>query len=253
MRPGEVLLVQASLRSLGPVEGGAATVVDALLDALGGPELGTLVAYTATPENSSTSRLAATLTAGWSAERIAEWRAKMPPFDPATTRSSPTMGRLSEEVRRRPEALRSNHPQTSFAAVGERAKEITEVHELACHLGRESPLGRLFEIGARALTIGVPLDRFTVFHLADLRMPDLPTRHYGCVVKDGDGSRWVHFDAPFLDDLHFAELGKDVLREARGIKEAVVGRAHCRLVPIRESVELAVRSLRRGRGLPAEE
>lgn len=248
-----MLFVQASLRRLGPVAGGAATVVDALLDVLGGPGRGTLVAYTGTPENSSTSRLVTTMQAGWSTERIAEWRAGMPPFDPATTPSSPTMGRLSEEIRRRPDALRSSHPQTSFAAVGERAKEITEVHDLDCHLGQRSPLGRLHEIGARALTIGVPLDRFTVFHLADLRMPDVPTRHYSCVVKDGAGSRWVHFDGPFLDDLHFAELGEAVLREARGVTGEPVGGAYCRLLPIREVVELAVRSLRRGRGLPPEE
>ncbi|MEU6231826.1 AAC(3) family N-acetyltransferase [Kitasatospora sp. NPDC047058] len=239
MRPGEVLLVQASLRALGPVAGDT-TVVDALLDALGGPEEGTLVAYTATPENSDTSRLVRTMTATWTPEQVAEWRAGMPPFDPAETPSSPTMGRLSELVRTHPGAVRSTHPQSSFAAVGARAKEITELHPLESHLGTDSPLGRMYEIDARVLSIGVEPAKFTAFHLADLRMPGIPVRHYGCVVKDGGRSHWVRFDGPLLDDLHFQVLGEEVLRRATGVVTGRVGAADCRLVPMREAVDLAV-------------
>ncbi|MFI6848769.1 AAC(3) family N-acetyltransferase [Kitasatospora sp. NBC_00085] len=240
VRPGDVLLVQASLRAIGPVEGGSATVREALLDALGGPERGTLVAYTATPENSDTSRLVTTMMAGWTPGQVARWRAAMPPFDPAETPSSRTMGMLSELVRTHPEAVRSTHPQSSFAAVGARAKEITELHPLECHLGPESPLGRMYEIGTRVLSIGVELAKFTAFHLADLRMPNLPVRHYGCVVRDGGRSHWIRFDGPLLDDLHFQTLGEEVLRRAAGVVTGRVGAADCRLIPMREAVDLAV-------------
>lgn len=246
VRPGEVLLVQASLRALGPVAGGGDTVVAALLEVLG--PRGTLVAYTSTPENSSTSRLVTTMMRGWTPEQVSAWRAAMPPFDPDGTPASPTVGRLSELVRTHPGALRSSHPQSSFAAVGARAKEITELHELTCHLGERSPLGRLYEIGARVLTIGVPMAKFTAFHLADLRVPDGRVRHYGCVVRDGEGSRWIHFDGPHLDDLHFQELGDEVLRVATGVVEARIGGADCRLIPMREAVDLAVPVLLRRRG-----
>ncbi|MCG6495102.1 aminoglycoside N(3)-acetyltransferase [Kitasatospora sp. A2-31] len=249
VRPGAVLLVQASLRRLGPVEGGGTTVVEALLDALGGPGRGTLVAYTATPENSDTSRLVREMTKGWSPEEVEAWRAHLPAFDPYTTPSSPTMGRLSELVRTHPGAVRSDHPQSSFAAVGARAKDVTELHELTCHLGTASPLGRMYELGADVLGIGVGMARFTPFHLADLQMPDIPVRHYGCVVREGGGRRWVHFDGPLLDDLHFAELGEEVLREAAGVRRGRVGGADCRLVPMREAVDLAVGILRRRRWL----
>ncbi|MEV7774917.1 AAC(3) family N-acetyltransferase [Kitasatospora sp. NPDC086791] len=233
-----MLHVQASLRALGPVPGGAAGVIDALLDVLG-PE-GTLVAYTATPENSATSRVHRSATAGLSPADVAGYRARMPRFDPAATPASPTMGTLSEAIRRHPRALRSRHPQTSWAAVGRHAREITGRHPDECHLGADSPLGRLYDLDARVLMLGVPMDRFTAFHLADLRQSDVVLREYRCVGEDG----WTVFTAPDLDDVHFGRLGAEVLRTARGVTTGRIGGADCRLVPVREAVDLADRILR---------
>ncbi|MFE6050894.1 aminoglycoside N(3)-acetyltransferase [Kitasatospora sp. NPDC056446] len=236
-----MLHVQASLRALGPVPGGAGTVVEALLEALGPG--GTLVAYTATPENSATSRVHQAATAGRSPAEVADYQARMPRFDPAATAASPTMGALSEAVRTHPGALRSRHPQTSWAAVGPLAREITRRHPDTCHLGPDSPLGRLYDLDARVLMIGVPMDRFTAFHLADLRLPDVAVREYRCVGEGG----WTAFEAPDLDDLHFGPLGAEVLKAARGVTTGRIGSADCRLVPVREAVDLAESVLRRTR------
>ncbi|HJX87879.1 MAG TPA: AAC(3) family N-acetyltransferase, partial [Gemmatimonadales bacterium] len=86
---GGVLLVHASMRSLGPVDGGARAMADALRDALG-PE-GTLVVPAFTPENSDTSPAYRDRVRGLSEEAAAAVRAGMPPFDPATT-PAPSMG-----------------------------------------------------------------------------------------------------------------------------------------------------------------
>ncbi|MFF2040126.1 aminoglycoside N(3)-acetyltransferase [Kitasatospora sp. NPDC058170] len=244
MRPGMVVHVQASLRALGPVPGGAATVVDALLHALDAPARGTLVAYTATPENSATSRIHAAATAGLSPSQVDAYRSGMPPFDPATTPCSPTMGALSEQIRTHRGARRSSHPQTSFAALGRLAREITRTHDLTSHLGPDSPLGRLYDLDARVVMIGVPMSRFTAFHLADQRMPDVPLREYRCAGPQG----WISFKAPDLDDLHFAELGSEVLREAVGVTERRIGGARCRLLSVREAVDVATGILHRRRG-----
>ncbi|MGW3043495.1 aminoglycoside N(3)-acetyltransferase [Kitasatospora sp. NPDC001159] len=238
VRAGMVLHVQASLRALGPVEGGADGVVGALREVLG--DDGTLVAYTATPENSSTSRIYQAAVAGLSPAEAGAYRARMPRFDPATTPASPTMGALSEAVRTCPGALRSGHPQTSWAAVGPLAGAITGRHPLTSHLGPDSPLGRLYDLDARVLMLGVPMARFTAFHLADLRQPGVRVREYRCVASDG----WTAFEAPDLDDVHFADLGTRVLAAATGVTTARIGTADCRLVPVREAVDLADRVLR---------
>ncbi|WP_031063772.1 aminoglycoside N(3)-acetyltransferase [Streptomyces sp. NRRL WC-3742] len=234
VRPGTVLHVQASLRSLGPVEGGAGGVVDALLEVLG-PD-GTLVAYTATPENSSTSRIHRNAVAGLTPEEAELHRAGMPRFDPATTPASPTVGALSEAIRTRPGALRSSHPQTSWAALGRHAREITAAHPLTSHLGPESPLGRLYDLDARVLMLGVPMDHFTAFHLADLRRPGVALREYRCVGEEG----WVAFRAPDLDDLHFGDLGARLFGTEPALAATrPLGGTTARLIPVRPAVDIA--------------
>ena len=92
----------------------------------------------------------------------------MPAFDPAATPQH-GMGRLAESVRTAGGAVRSAHPQTSFAALGRRAGELLSAHPLSSHLGEESPLGALYRAGAQVLMINVGFSVCTAFHLAEYR------------------------------------------------------------------------------------
>ncbi|MFE0462084.1 aminoglycoside N(3)-acetyltransferase [Kitasatospora sp. NPDC058965] len=228
-----VLLVHAALRALGPVAGGSAAVLAALRTALGPG--GTLVAYTATPENSATSRLHREATAHLSAEQRAAHLAAMPPFDPAATPCSPTVGRLSEELRRTPGARRSAHPQTSFAALGPLAGRLLADHPYHCHLGERSPLGALYRAGASVLLLGAPLTSCTAFHLAEYRVPGRPQKRYGAVVR---GRGWVGFDGVDLDDGHFPAMLVDVLPELKAVT-GPVGGGTALLMPLRPAVDAA--------------
>jgi aminoglycoside 3-N-acetyltransferase len=237
--PGGVLLVQGSLRAVGPIEGGARTLVAALREVLG--PRGTLVAYTATPENSLTSRLDQERTAGMDEEQLRDYRGQMPAFDPRTTPVSPTIGRLAEEIRATPGALRSAHPQTSFAAIGPQARAITEGHALRSHLGEESPTRRLYDLQARGLLIGIPLYLCTAFHLADYRVLQLPSRPYRAVVLDADGRRtWLDFEGLDIDDRHFPQFVpvlKAMLEARHDLPGGRLGEADCHLVPIPDAVD----------------
>ncbi len=243
VEPSGVLLVQSSLRSVGPVVGGAETVVRALRRVLG-PD-GTLVAYTATPENSVSSPLYRAATAGLDPAGVERFRGRMPAFDPLETPCSPTMGRLAETVRTTPGALRSSHPQTSFAALGPEAARIVGSHPLESHLDDASPLGRLYEANATALLVGIPGSLCTPYHLADCRVPDPPRRRYECVVRGADGGRrWVSFQGVDLNDRHFPELGAAV-RERVVFGEGRLGDARCCLVPVVPAVDAATSWLTR--------
>lgn len=205
---GDVLYVHASLRSLGWVCGGARTVVTALLDVLG--PAGTLVVPTHTADNSDPSRWRLN---GAGPVREEWWpaiREALPAFDPLLSPSC-GMGALSEAVRTWPGARRSEHPQTSSAAVGPAATAITADHDPTCHLGERSPLARLAEHDARILLLGVGFAACTAFHLAEYRVPDPPTRTYSCVVQTPAGRRWIDYEDVALDAGDFEELGAALL------------------------------------------
>lgn len=244
VRPGQVLLVHASLRRIGPVRGGAAAVAAALRDAVG--SRGTVAVPAETAGNSDTSRLYLARTAGLTPEQVSEYRAAMPPFDPATTPSE-QMGRVAEAIRTTPGAVRSGHPQSSFAALGPRARELMDGHAVDCHLGESSPLARLYEAGAHVLLLGVGYAACSAFHLAEYRyIARPPTRRYRCVISVAGRAVWHEYQDVVLDDGDFPELGADLDR-AGPVRRGRVGQADSRLVPMVAAVDFAVTWLRRHR------
>ncbi|MFD0024246.1 aminoglycoside N(3)-acetyltransferase [Streptomyces sp. NPDC058382] len=239
---GGVLMVHASLRTVGAVDGGVRAVAGALRDALG--PRGTLVVPAFTPENSDTSPHYRSRVRGLDDREREAVRADMPAFDPATT-PAPSMGLLSETVRRSPGSVRSGHPQTSFAAVGPLARQVVTGHRPDCHLGEDSPLAGLHGLRAQILLLGTGFDSCSAFHLAEYRVPSPPRRTYRCVVRDGGGRRWWEYEDVALDDSDFAALGADFERSARppAIAAGMVGSAPSRLFRFPEAVAFATRWL----------
>jgi aminoglycoside 3-N-acetyltransferase len=244
VKAGQTLLVHASLRSIGRVKGGAETVVGALRDVLG-PD-GTLVVPTTTADNSDTSRLYMSRIANLTEREAEAFRDKMLPFHPDTTPST-GMGLIAEAVRTNPDARRSGHPQTSFAALGRKAAELMEGHPLTCHLGDKSPLGKMYVQGASVLLLGVGFGACTAFHLAEYwyTLP-APVRTYRCVVANSEGRDWVTFEDVVLNDSDFDKLGVD-FDKSEILDRGQVGNANCRLIRLRQIVDFASRWMRENR------
>ena len=233
---GQVLLVHASLRSLGPVPGGAATVVAAIRDVIGYE--GTLAVPAGTSSNSDTSRRHLAATAGMTDADVRRYRAAMPPFDPASTPSD-GMGRVAEYVRTLPGAVRSAHPQSSFAAVGPMAHKLMGNHAIDCHLGEASPLARLYDADARILLLGVDYRACSAFHLAEYRYAaSPPTRSYRCVIARAGQPVWHEYSDVVLDDQQFGELGADFDLAGMAVSGYVM-RARCRLASLVTAVDFA--------------
>jgi aminoglycoside 3-N-acetyltransferase len=228
------LLVNASLRVMGPVAGGAATVVHAVRDVLG--PAGTLVAPTTTAENSDTSRAYLASVAGLTPAQVRAHRDSMPPFDRATTPATGA-GRIAEQVRKTPGAIRSAHPQSSFAAVGPMARPLMKGHRIDCHLGEESPLGKLYTAGAWLLLLGVGFSSCTALHLAEYKyVPSPPRRTYRCVVRHRGRRQWRSYRDVVLDDSDFGVIG-EVLDKNVDMRRGYIGNAESRLMPMRPVVD----------------
>ena len=244
LRAGQVVLVHCSMRSIGWIAGGAATVVAAIREVIGAE--GTIVVPTETTDNSDTSRTHLSRIAGLTADEVRRFRAAMPPFRADSTPST-DMGQVAEEVRMMPGAHRSAHPQSSFTAFGSMAAKLVADHQLASHLGEWSPLARLYEVGAEILMLGVGYDMCTAFHLAEYRyQADPPSRTYRCVVERAGEPCWVEYEDVVLDDGDFQELGL-ALDATEVVLRRPVGAADSRLIPLGSAVDFAVSWMRANR------
>lgn len=239
LESGDVVLVHSSLRSLGWVCGGAVAVVQALRDALG-PD-GTLVVPTQTMVNSDPKL--------WSRPPVPEswWpviRDTMPAFDPRIT-PSVKLGVIPEIVRTWPGAVRSNHPHTSFAALGPAAGELMAEHRLDSQLGEASPLAALERAGAKVLLLGVGFDSCTAFHLAEYRVENPTLMEFGCAMLDDQGNRvWRTYVDVATNSDRFGELGTSYL-DTGTVTTGQVGDATCHLFPVDKAVAHALGWLRR--------
>jgi aminoglycoside N3'-acetyltransferase len=142
INPGEMLYVHTSLKSIGWLENGPATLTEALLDVLG-PD-GTL----AVP----------THTLSFSVKAAEAYRAD---------RTQSVLGTYPNALWRTPGALRSGHASHSSAALGRQAVFLTEDHDPHNALGYNSPLHRLYRSGGKVLLVGVTHKSNTLLHLAE--------------------------------------------------------------------------------------
>ena len=220
--------------------------MQALLDVLGSE--GTLVVPTHTPDNTDP--------ATWRNPPVPEpwWsviRERSPGFHPALTPASRWMGILAETVRNWPGAVRSSHPQVSFAAVGAQAVEVTAGHRLDGALGDSSPLGAVYRLDGKVLMLGVGYDSNTSLHLAEWRQLKPPLHVTGSAIRQPDGSgRWVSWTDVAEDESDFERIGADFETVVTGAARiGSVGNATARLVSQPALVDYATQWMadRRGR------
>lgn len=175
--PGDIVMVHASLRALGPVVGGAETVAWALLDAVAPG--GTIMAYVSWEH----SPYDATLN-GKGLDRAVkdQW-----PVFRADSAPYPGFGILNSCLVRLPGARRSSHPDASMVAVGPHAEDLVSPHLLGTGAGPGSPLDRFVACRGKVLMLGAPLDAVTVLHYAE-------------AVAKVPGKRWVEYEMPVTNE-----------------------------------------------------
>lgn len=196
VRPGDILMLHASIRAVGPIAGGPDQIHLAVSDAVGPG--GTVLMYASCPDHyDEVGRGHLT------PEQEQELLEKLPPFDPDTARSARDNGALVELFRTWPGTVASRHV-TRFVARGQAAAALLHPQPWDYAMGTGSPLARLAAMGGRILLLGSDHDNVTFLHHAE---------H----IAGFDGKRIARFRVPVLED------GERVWREMAEVDTSDAG------------------------------
>lgn len=225
---GDLLMIHASMRRVGPVERGALGLIDALREAVGPG--GTLLMVLSADESE--------------------------PFDALR---SPVdiedMGVLAEVFRTYPGVSINDHPADRFAAIGPAARQLLEPTPLHDYHGPGSVLERLTAQGGKVLRLGANPDTVTLTHYAEY-LADVPDkvrirRRY---VRADTGEVWIES----LDDTdgiatwdqgdYFPQIFLD-FRASGAVRLGPVGHCEAELFDAGPFVRFSVDWLNRHLGL----
>jgi aminoglycoside 3-N-acetyltransferase len=217
VRQGSIVVAHTSLSRFGYVRGGAATVIEALLKALG-PQ-GTL----AIPTHSIG------ILGGQ-------------PYDP---RQSPARtGRIPEYFRKMRGVRRSAHPTHSVAIHGPAGNDLLKgIRADQAALAREGFWGNLYDMDGSVLLMCPPRSA-TIFHAGEA-WAGIPQAPVVVHARDDSGRRRVHVipNGPYHVD-YFEPMIATLTRRGT-MKEAPLGEATIRFSPARPMIDLSVRANRR--------
>lgn len=214
---GDVVLMHSAMSAIGHVEGGADTVIDAVLDAVG-PD-GTFAVSTMAFDH---------------------------PFD--VENSPSTVGIISETHRKRPNSLRSLRPVHSINAIGAKAEELIRDHDLCeTNCGVGSPYLKLREMGGKIILLGVDMNRNTTLHAIEDIMDSVylvnrtvPAPKY---MEDYEHKTMV---MKKLCPGHRNFLGFTAdLRKADALIEVCIGNAMVKIIDVRKMFALGEEMLTR--------
>ena len=222
---GDTLLVHSSYKSLGPVDGGPQTVVDALLAALSLD--GTLI---------------------------------MPSFNfdfnkgkPWDVRSTPSqMGILTEFVRKDPRAKRVFHPIYSFAIIGKHAEMLGSLRYKSSY-ERNSVFGKLRDLDGKIMVIGLSYTNSMTFfhHIEQMEGVDYRfLKQFTGEVTDWDGTTKVDTFEMFVRDIDKGVITEvnpmgALMEKAGVIKSQKIGEADVKLMKANEVYAFTAREMRR--------
>lgn len=221
----DIVLVHSSLSSLGQVEGGAATVISALLDVVGPAGTILMPSFQKGGEHDLLRRGCV--------------------FNLLESRSE--MGLISETFRLWPGVKRSLSPTHCTAGLGARAEELLRGHQdCMVSVGRGSPYDKLVRAGGHVLLLGVTHANNTTLHLVENinGAPTVCRELFKPTVIDTEGQSHVVPTYPHMPGLmrRYVRVEEELL--ATGIQvNGRVGQAEARLIHAHPMAELIGRHI----------
>ncbi|MBZ0317721.1 MAG: aminoglycoside 3-N-acetyltransferase [Anaerolineae bacterium] len=240
--PGQVVMLHASVKSVGHIMGGPNVILQALLEAL--TPTGTVMMY-----------------AGWqdipdfvgelSLEARQVYYEQHPAFDPAIARSVRENSVLVEFLRTWPGTQRSANPEASMVALGSHAALLTQNHPLNYGYGTGSPLEKLVQLNGRVLMLGAPLYTITLLHYAEYcaKLRHKKIIHYQCPVLQNGQKLWLDIEDYATGEVHdeysFEQIAMAYLAEEGKGRRGQVGQADSYLLDAADLSAFAIHWLER--------
>ena len=227
---GMGIMVHSSLKSFGVVEGGALTVIEALMEVI-------------TPRGTILMP---------SFNHAAPFSENDPGyFNPRETPTS--NGAIPDLFWRLPGVSRSLNPTHPFAAWGKNSQRYTQFHHRTLTMGAESPLGLLYADGGSDLLLGVGYGANTFHHVVETMTgaPCLGLRSEAYPVALLDGRRvsgrtwgWRAAACPITDKgLYAPEMPRRGLQQ-----ETQIGGCRAILFRLADCFEVVAEFLQHGKG-----
>ena len=226
---GDVVFFHNSLSSMGYVEGGAETAIEAFLETMG-PK-GTVAVHTCHFK-------------GW------HWHYAQSNLKPAfdVRRSPSLMGRITEVLRHLPGAVRCLDSSNPMCAIGRRAAYLAE-NAVRCFTpcGRDTAWGKLGELDAHYMFLGTGWNTCTMMHAceeyahAPYAFMDEPSR---LEVRDENGQSHIQ-----VQKIHTPNVPRDYANvepemERRGLlHRGKIGDADVMAMKARELIDVGTRCI----------
>ena len=235
LKEGDQVVLHASLKSIGDVDGGAAMVLHRLLKVLG--KSGTL----AMPTFTSVARHSSlhdnyTKRGCWCEGKESRHLPFIPELQP-----DKNLGEIAHRLCSWPSSVRSRNPAYSFVAVGNESDHLTHNSPLQDPL---QPLKTLLKRNPKIVTLGVNLESVTALHLAEQRY--LPDKFFTerALTVTSKGQTWVDVVALGCSN-GFEKLATHL--DGAEFKETQIGSANSRLYDMKMLVKRAEELLSKDR------
>lgn len=218
-----VVLMHSSLRAVGPIEGGAEALLDAMIEYFT-RDGGLFCVPTHTWHN-----LGKEITLDMNSDESC-------------------LGAFAGVAIRDPRGIRSENPSHSMVVFGDREKALDFVRDelwVTSPTAPDSCYGRIFEMGGYVLLVGVAHDRNTCLHTVDemLGVPNrMDNKPVPVAVRKKDGqvvrSKMILFYTDYTDDIsHRFGKYETAFRYHRCITDGFVGNAPTQLCDARRMKE----------------
>ena len=230
----DLLIIYGDLSQSNHVIGGSQSVIEALYEELEGH------ATIVMPAHSTGQTCPTFFNEALSPEQLTYLKDQIPAFNKELTTIS--SGELAKTFAINNQVSRSEHPITSFLALGRKSEWVLSNHSLDSMFGEKSPLQKLYAQGAKILCLDTDYQSITALHYMEAVANCRQLRTHEAIINEKGERAHVEFEDLDYNSKDFNEIGRH-FEESKNVLISTAGTAICRLIDFREIIDFGAEYL----------